>query len=133
MRDMKFMCSQADRTDEELLAIPEELFPYNMTQAEQVRWLRLVPENRLHVAERTAPVLQPNSVVCRISAEIERRIHVKALSAVQALVPKKRFLLGTWEFWKWMIASIFLPIVLWKLKLLSGKCFSFDSRRSLPE
>lgn len=117
---MKFMCRQADRTDEELLVIPAEHFPYNMTEAEQVRWLRLVPEDRLHVAERTAPVLQPDSVVHRISAEIERRVHVKTLSAVQAAVPKKRFLLVTWDFWKWVIASILLPIVLWSLKLLLG-------------
>lgn len=111
---MKFMCRQADRTDEELLVIPAEHFPYNMTEAEQVRWLRLVPEDRLHVAERTAPVLQPDSVVRRISAEIERRVHVKTLSAVQAAVPKKRFLLVTWDFWKWAIPiSVTVGIALW--------------------
>jgi hypothetical protein len=121
---MNFMCRQADRTDEELFAIPAEHFPYNMTEAEQVRWLRLVPEDRLHVAERTAPVLQPDSVVRRISAEIERRVHVKTLSAVQAAVPlppePKKPLHKTWDFWKWVIASILLPIVLWCLKLLLG-------------
>lgn len=113
------MRRHTDRSDEDLLAIPAKNFPYNMTEAEQVRWLRLVPEDHLHVAERVAPVLQPESVVRKITEEIGRRVQVKALLAAQAVVPKQK----TWwqENWKWVVASILLPIVLWCLKLLLGQ------------
>ncbi len=75
-----------------------------MNDTEQARWLRLVPEHKLHVAERTAPVLQSESIVRKITDEIERRVQVKMLLAAQAAVPKQK----TWwqENWKWSVGLL---------------------------
>lgn len=110
------------RSDDELLGIPAEHFPFNMTEAEQDAWLRLVPEDRLPVARKFAAPLQPDRIVRKITAEIDRRVSEKHLMAARATVPvppePKKPLYLTWDFWKWVIASLFLPVVLWTLKLI---------------
>ena len=113
------------RSDDELVKIPAEHFPFNMTSSEQDIWLHLAPEDRLPIAHRAAAGLGHTRSAEKAMEEIDRRVLEKSLMAVQAVVPPppepKMPLYVTWDFWKWVIASILLPIVLWGLKLLLGQ------------
>ena len=55
------------RSEDELLKIPAENFPYDMTDSEQDVWLRSVPESWLHTARRCAAALQPERIIHKIT------------------------------------------------------------------
>jgi len=76
------------RSDGVLINIPAENFPSNMTEFEQERWLRMKPENDLHIAHKVAAEYGTDSSARRVIGEIDRRVSVKLLLAAQATVPR---------------------------------------------
>jgi hypothetical protein len=103
-------------------------FPGHMNAVEQEEWLITASTEVLDKAAKYALRQGRDSDVERISKERERRVeadrHTRLLAAAQAsatLLPEpKKPLYLTWDFWKWVIASLFLPVILWFLKLSLG-------------
>ena len=94
--DIKYAAPHRRKTDAELLEIPGEHFPCGLSDADQDRWLRLVPEDRLYSARDVGCVLQPDSVLARVIAAIDRIPAEKHLLAAQATVPPPPELKKSW-------------------------------------
>lgn len=100
------------RSDDEILKVPAEHFPYNLSDVEKSVWLRGRPEDDLPIALRAAAEFHGPNVTDRIVAEIDRRVSEKALLAVQpaVLAPPKKWYLD----WRWltpMVVSAALTIL----------------------
>jgi len=113
---MEYFAPHNPKTDAEILAVPAEHFPRDLSDVEQERWLRLVPEDRLPIAWSAAAGLGHDRAAARVTAEIDRRVSEKSLMAVRASIPpppepKKRYY-QKWEFWV-AIGSLAVGLLSW--------------------
>lgn len=75
------------RSDAELLEVPAEHFPFDMTDAEQERWLEIAPDADRRAAREAAEMMGHRRATERATKAIDRGIDERMLMAAQAAVP----------------------------------------------
>lgn len=93
------------RSDTELRAIKAENFPFNMTDIELERWLRIAELGDLEKARGSSIVGDhPPRLIDLIIREQDRRISEAARNAAIRSIPAPWF--RNWAFWLTLVAAL---------------------------